>query len=143
MGKAAPSAVSDIRLTTAAVWGTTVLATRALDDGQSLELGSSPSALVSAPDHAQIVDVPIRAIAGGWQLDARGASGGSVTLRGRQEDPRDLGMAGTPVAIVPGDHGLVQYGSFSHAGSVLRSRLTAPATRARAKGAGLRLRETP
>lgn len=103
---------SQVVLNTAAVWGTTVLATRLLSDGESLELTDGEGGLISKPDNCTATDQPIRAVAGGWQLDATGASGGALMLRGRAEDPAALGQGG-PVPIAPGDHGLIQYGAFS------------------------------
>jgi hypothetical protein len=35
-----------------------------------------------------------------------------VYLRGRKEDPADLGRGGAPIPIVAGDYGVVQYGNF-------------------------------
>jgi hypothetical protein len=49
----------------------------------------------------------------GWELDARGATGGELLLRGRRENPADLGRSGAPIPIVAGDYGLIQYGNFS------------------------------
>ena len=116
-------------LRTAAVWGTFVLGSRDLHSGQSLSVGEGSSALVAKPDESPVVDSPIRAVGNGWELDARGATGGTLHLRGRQEDPAELGRRGAPVAIVAGDYGVLQYGSFSiffqfaHAAPVPKSRL--------------------
>jgi periplasmic protein TonB len=116
-------------LRTAAVWGTFVLASRELRSGQSLSVGEDAAALVAKPDQSSIVDLPIRAVGNGWELDARGATGGALHLRGRQEDPAELGRRGAPVPIVAGDYGVLQYGAFSvffqfaHAAPVPRSRL--------------------
>src|SRR4051794_23556079 len=96
----------------AAVWGTTVVAMRALDRGESLILGDGPDALLPVPDGLSLPPVIVRANQGGWELDARGAVGGSLRLRGREEDPARL-ATGAPIAIIPGDHGLVQYGPFA------------------------------
>ena len=100
-------------LRTAAVWGTFVLASRDLRAGQSLRMGEDEEALVAKPDQSPAADLPIRAVGKGWELDARGATGGSLHLRGRQEDPCELGKSGAPVPIVAGDYGLLQYGSLS------------------------------
>jgi hypothetical protein len=100
-------------LRTAAVWGTFVLGSRDLRLGESLAVGESNGALCAKPDESQVADLPIRAVGTGWELDARGASGGLLHLRGRQEDPCELGKSGAPIPIVPGDYGLLQYGSFS------------------------------
>jgi hypothetical protein len=106
-------AQSSIVLRTAAVWGTTVLSTRVLSTGESLVLGDGVGAAVAKPDGSGIADLPVRAVGAGWELDARGATGGELHLRGRIEDPAALARSGAPIPIVPGDFGLVQYGSFS------------------------------
>ena len=100
-------------LRTAAVWGTVVLASRDLHSGESLALGDEQGALFAKPDASSVADLPIKAVGRGWELDARGATGGVLHLRGRQEDPCELGKSGAPIPVVPGDHGLLQYGSFS------------------------------
>lgn len=105
----APSVV----LRTAAVWGSTVLAVRNLGVGQSFVLGEGDSAIVPKPDNSAISDLPVRAVGTGWELDARGATGGVLHIRGRQENPVELAQTGAPIPIVAGDHGLLQYGNFS------------------------------
>jgi hypothetical protein len=102
-----------IVLRTAAAWGTTVLASRILGAGQSLVVGDGEDAIVAKPDNAAVAESPIRAVGAGWELDARGATGGEVHLRGRSENPALLGRSGAPIPIVAGDWGLIQYGSFS------------------------------
>jgi len=117
-----------IVLRTAAVWGTTVLAVRNLDTGQSLKLSDGEDNLVAKPDGTQVADFPVRAVGSGWELDARGATGGELLLRGRRENPADLGRSGAPIPIVAGDYGLIQYGNFSvffqftHAAPIIRRR---------------------
>jgi hypothetical protein len=98
-----------IVLRAATVWGTTVLATRLLAPGQSLRIGED----AQKPETSAGSDFPIRAVGAGWELDARGATGGEVVLRGRRENPAELGQSGAPIPIVPGDFGLIQYGNFS------------------------------
>lgn len=100
-------------LRTAALWGTFVVGNRDLRPGQSLELGDDPRALATKPDQSPAVDLPIVAVGSGWELDARGATGGILHLRGRQEDPAELGRRGALIPIVAGDYGVLQYGSFS------------------------------
>jgi hypothetical protein len=100
-------------LRTAASWGTTVLAVRALWAGQGFKIGDGEGAVVAKPDNTLIADFPIRAVAAGWELDARGATGGEVVLRGRREDPAALAASGAPIPIVAGDYGILQYGNFS------------------------------
>jgi hypothetical protein len=102
-----------IVLRTAAAWGTTVLAVRALWAGQGFKIGEGPGAVVARPDNSLIADYPIRAVAAGWELDARGATGGEVVLRGRGENPAALAASGAPIPIVAGDYGVIQYGNFS------------------------------
>ncbi|MBK7585409.1 MAG: AgmX/PglI C-terminal domain-containing protein [Myxococcales bacterium] len=118
-----------IVLRTAAVWGTTVLATRQLSGGQSFAFGDFKEATLPKPDNSVMPDVPVRAVASGWELDARGATGGVIYLRGRRENPVDLGRGGAPIPIVAGDFGVVQYGptfsvffQFTHAPPALRTR---------------------
>lgn len=100
-------------LRTAAVWGTFVLASRELRAGESLEMGEGQEALYPKPDESRVADLPIRAVGSGWELDARGVSGGLLHLRGRKEDPRELAESGAPIPIVPGDYGVLTYGSLS------------------------------
>ena len=102
-----------IVLRTAAVWGTTVLAVRSLNTGQSFQLGDGEERVLPKPDGSGVADSPVRAVGSGWELDARGATGGLLHLRGRQENPAELGRTGAPIPIVPGDHGVIQYGAFS------------------------------
>lgn len=56
---------------------------------------------------------PVRAVAGGWELDARGSVGGLLTLRGRAEDPVAIARTSAAVPIMPGDYGLIQYGQIA------------------------------
>lgn len=100
-------------LRTAAVWGTTVLAVQSLVAGQSLKLSDGEGNLVAKPDGSLVSDFPVRAVGSGWELDARGATGGELQLRGRRENPAELGRSGAPIPIVAGDFGLIQYGNFS------------------------------
>jgi hypothetical protein len=108
-----PTVANPIVLRTAASWGTTVLATRVLASGQSLAVGDAEGAIVAKPDNVQVAESPIRAVGSGWELDARGATSGELHLRGRVENPALLARSGAPIPIVPGDWGLLQYGSFS------------------------------
>ena len=94
-----------VTLRAAAVWGTTVLATDNLTPGRSLKIGDGEGAVIAKPDTATVSDSPIRAVGNGWELDTRGATGGEVHLRGRMEDPADLGRVGAPIPIVAGDFG--------------------------------------
>jgi hypothetical protein len=99
-------------LRAAAVWGTTVLDVRSLESGQSFKLGESQDSVIAKPEGGAMADLPIRAVAAGWELDARGATGGEVVLRGRRENPAALAATGAPIPIVAGDYGVIQYGTF-------------------------------
>jgi len=100
-------------LRVAAVWGTTVIALKVLERGQSFELGESELAVLPIPDGIEMAAMPLRGQAGGWDVDARGTIGGLLRLRGRDEDPSSVGRGGVPIPIVPGDFGLLQYGTLS------------------------------
>src|SRR5690606_4156695 len=102
-----------IILRTAAVWGTSVLAVDDLTSGRSLSMGAGEGALLAKPEGSELPDVPIRPVGQGWELDARGVTGGKLYLRGREENPVELGRSGAPIPIVAGDHGLLQYHNFS------------------------------
>lgn len=108
-----PADPDPIVLRAATVWGTTVLATRLLGEGESLHIGEGKDTLGVKPETSAGSDLPIRAVGRGWELDARGATGGELLLRGRRENPEALARSGAPIPIVPGDFGLVQYGDFS------------------------------
>jgi hypothetical protein len=101
----------DLRV--AAVWGTTVVTLKSLKRGQSFQFGDTPLDAMPMPDGLEIPPTPLRAAQGGWDLDPRGAIGGMMRLRGRQEDPVQLAKTGQPIVVMPGDYGLVQYGLFS------------------------------
>jgi hypothetical protein len=107
------TARSPIVLRTAATWGTTVLAVRHLDVGESLLVGDVENALLPRPDGIPVADSPVRAVNAGWEINAAGATGGIIYLRGREENPADLARSGAPVPIVSGDHGILQYGTLS------------------------------
>lgn len=100
-------------LRVAAVWGTQVLAVRHLRTGEPLRVGDQAGALIAKPEGSAVPDEPVRAVGSAWELDARGATGGTVRLRGREENPAHLGQSGGPVPLLPGDYGLLQYGSFA------------------------------
>ncbi len=106
-------AQTPVQLRTAAVWGTTVLAVKNLDPGQSFQLGQPGEDGVPMPEGVPISEMPVRAVGQHWELDARGATGGVLHVRGREEDPVHLAQTGAPIPIVAGDHGLIQYGTYS------------------------------
>jgi hypothetical protein len=100
-------------LRVAATWGTTIVGVKLLERGTDCFLGETPGALAPFPDGLAAAPTPLRAVAGGWELDARGAIAGKLVLRGREENVPGLARAGTSVPVLPGDHGLIQYGLFS------------------------------
>ena len=111
MAQAQPLPPNALRV--AAVWGTTVVALRTLSRGESFELGDGTNCELPVPDGIEMSATPLKAGAGGWELDARGSLGGLLTLRGRGEDPVAIARAGAPVPVMPGDFGLIQYGQFA------------------------------
>ena len=108
---AQPSAQPSTILRVAAAWGTTVLSVRNLLEGQSYILGEGADASMVMPDGLFASQIPVRAIQSGWELDASGATNGLLRLRGREEDPTRIGANRVP--LLPGDWGLLQYGTFS------------------------------
>lgn len=100
-------------LRVAAVWGTTIVGFALLERGRDCRLGDVPGALAPMPEGVGAAAAPLRAVSSGWELDARGAFSGLVTLRGREEDVVALARGGAAVPILPGDYGLIQYGLFS------------------------------
>ena len=112
---AAPAMTRPTRqvLRVAATWGTTIVGMRLLEPGEDCVLGEVRGALASMPDGLAASAAPLRAVGGGWELDARGAVSGSLILRGREENVLGLAHAGAPVPVLPGDYGLIQYGLFS------------------------------
>jgi hypothetical protein len=100
-------------LRVAAAWGTTIVGVKLLERGQDCVLGESPGALSVMPHALAASSMPLRAVGRGWELDARGAVSGVVVLRGREESVAGLANAAAPVPVLPGDHGLIQYGLFS------------------------------
>jgi hypothetical protein len=101
------------QLRVAAVWGTTVLTVRELRRGESFDVSDGPKHSIPMPDGMDIAPAPLRAVPGGWELDPRGIAAGLLLLRGRQEDPIAIARSGVPVAVMPGDYGLLQYGLLS------------------------------
>lgn len=99
-------------LRVAAVWGTTVVGIRTLNRGESFELGGIDGKNMPVPDGIEMSTAPVRGGLSGWEIDARGAVGGLLRLRGRDEDPVAVARSGAPIPIVPGDFGILQYGLF-------------------------------
>lgn len=108
-----PATPQTMALRVAAVWGTTVVQLKTLSPGESFRFGETPTDDMPAPDGLDVSASPIRAAAQMWELDARGAIGGLLTLRGRGEDPAAIGRTGAAIPIMPGDYGLIQYGQFA------------------------------
>jgi hypothetical protein len=100
-------------LRAAAAWGTTIVGIRLLSPGEDCVLGDAPGALAPRPDGSTAPEVPLRSVGAGWELDARGAVNGTLILRGREENLLHLASTGATVPVLPGDHGLLQYGLFS------------------------------
>jgi hypothetical protein len=100
-------------LRVAAAWGTTIVGVKMLQRGQDCVLGEVSGALAAMPDGLGAPPVPLRAVTGSWELDARGAVSGQLVLRGREENLIALAKTGAPISVLPGDYGLVQYGQFS------------------------------
>jgi hypothetical protein len=112
MASAAAVAQNTTILRVAAVWGTTVVALRTLSSGESFDLGDGEGAVLPVPDGLDMSSTPVRATQGGWELDPRGAITGVLKLRGRDEEVAAFAQSGASCLIVPGDHGLLQYGQF-------------------------------
>lgn len=110
---APPAPQTPNALRVAVSWGTTVVTLKTLKRGDSFSAGDGASADLAIPDGVEMSPVPIRAAAGGWELDARGCLGGLLTLRGRAEDPVAIARSSAGVPIMPGDYGLIQYGQVS------------------------------
>jgi len=107
------AAASPHVLRVAAAWGTTIVGIKLLERGEDCSLSDSPGALAAMPDGLTAATTPLRAVGGGWELDARGAVSGMVLLRGRQESVVGLSQVRAPIPVVPGDYGLIQYGLFA------------------------------
>ncbi len=113
MATAPPPPQTPNALRVAVSWGTTVVALKTLARGQSFIAGDAKNADLPIPEGVDMALAPIRAAAGGWELDARGCVGGLLTLRGRAEDPVAIARTSAAVPIMPGDFGLIQYGQVS------------------------------
>jgi hypothetical protein len=100
-------------LRVAATWGTTIVGMKLLQRGQDCVLGDAPGAVAPMPDGLAAPSAPLRAVGGGWELDASGVVSGSLMLRGREENLLGIARVGTLVPVLPGDYGLLQYGQFS------------------------------
>lgn len=93
----------------AAVWGDTVLASQVLRPGDVFEWQKSLG--ISPPEG--LSEEPVRGVGGAWEIDPRGATSGFLRLRGREEDVAAVARAGAPIALMPGDVALLQYGTFA------------------------------
>src|SRR3954471_928452 len=109
MAKSAAQSITVLRV--AAAWGTTVLSVKHLLAGESFVLGEGRDAIMAMPEGLTGPESPVRAVGTGWEVDARGVSQRLLRLRGREGDRKPLSPA--PIPLVPGDWGLLQYGSFS------------------------------
>ena len=81
-------------LRVAAAWGNTIVGVKLLQRGQDCILGEVSGALAAMPDGLAASPVPLRAGAGSWELDARGATPGAAKGDGGV-------AAGTLAAPVP------------------------------------------
>jgi len=109
----ATPAAAEGALRVAAVWGTTVVELRTLRRGESFRIDDKGLGACAMPEGLEMAPVPLFFARGGWELDARGATAGTLRIRGREEDPAAIAKSGAPIAVVPGDYGLLQYGLFS------------------------------
>ncbi len=82
-----------------------------LTGGQSFAFGAH--GVPAKPDGLDAPDAPIRVKETGWVLDVRGITGGSLHLRGRDEDPMILAKSTTEIPIRVGDHGIVRFGALA------------------------------
>lgn len=96
-------------LRVAAIWGETVLGSTILREGEPF---SWQNTLGLTPPEG-IPEEPIRSAGGSWEVDPRGALGGFLRMRGRDEDVGEIARIGAPVGLMPGDVALLQYGAFA------------------------------
>ncbi len=111
MATAAAAPLGALRV--AAVWGTTVVELKTLRRGESFQIDDKGLGACAMPEGVDMARMPLFFARGGWELDARGAVAGTLRIRGREEDPSAIAKSGAPIAVVPGDYGLLQYGLFS------------------------------
>ena len=97
-------------LRVAAIWGETVLGSKVLSPGEPFHWHS---ALGIAPPENGIPEEVVRAVGGAWEIDPRGALEGFLRLRGREEDVHTIARTGAPIALMPGDVALFQYGPLA------------------------------
>lgn len=109
MGKSTGGGGVARSLRVAAIWGDTVLASTVLDPGDAFDWKATLRIWPPEGPPAR----PITSVAGGWELDPTGARAGFLRLRGRDEDVAQIVAAGAPVALMPGDVVLLQYGAFA------------------------------
>jgi len=95
-------------LRVAAIWGETVLGSTVLRPGDVFTWASIG---VSPPEH--VPNDPVHGNAGAWELNPAGAIKGYLRMRGRDEDVAEIARIGAPVALMPGDVALLQYGAFA------------------------------
>jgi hypothetical protein len=95
-------------LRVAAIWGETVLGSTILRPGDQFSWAAIG---VSPPE--QVPNEPVIGNAGAWELNPTGAIKGHLRMRGRDEDVAEIARIGAPVALMPGDVALLQYGAFA------------------------------
>ena len=90
------------------------MALQSLSRGETFWLGDTEGCVLPIPDGIEMSHAPLRASQGGWDLDARGALGGvAAPARSAWRIRCSIAKTGAPVAVMPGDYGLLQYGLFS------------------------------
>ena len=97
-------------LRVAAIWGDTVLASHILRPGEYFDWRTK---LGLSPPEEGVPESPVHGIGGAWEIDPRGAVKGFLRLRGREEDVSAIARSGAPIALMPGDVALLQYGAFA------------------------------
>lgn len=65
---------------------------------------------IVVPDGIDAGDVPFMPTQGGWALDPKGVSGGTLHLRGRDQSAADLEQGGPHPSLLAGDHAILEYG---------------------------------
>lgn len=100
--------VGTTHLRVAALWGETVLGTTVLSPGDVFDWERSLG--VAAPIDLGAPELPIRSAGGSWEVSPKGATGGALKFRGRDEDVATIARAGAPLVLMGGDVALLQYG---------------------------------
>ncbi len=91
----------------AALWDEVIVVTYDVPLGDTFEWGDGS---IVVPDGIDAGDVPFQPVQGGWTLDPKGVSGGTLHLRGRDQSASDLVEGQKHPTLLPGDHALIEYG---------------------------------